>query len=74
MVIGNEYDLSGVSIEFDKKYRPVKKIFQLKKKENTMLGNEEDESVNCIQEFSYDVGKMKFDRQFRRVEKMIEKN
>ena len=39
-----------------------------------MLGNEEDESVNCIQEFSYDVGKMKFERQFRRVKKMIEKN
>ena len=74
MVIGDEYDLSGVSIEFDKKYRPVKKIFQLKKKENTMLGNEEDESVNCIQEFSYDIGKMKFERQFRRVEKMIGKN
>lgn len=74
MVIGDEYDLSGVSIVFDKECRPVKKIFQLKKKTNTMLGNEEEESVDCIQEFSYDVGKRKFDRQFRQVEKLIEKN
>ena len=73
MVIEDSYDLSGVSIEFDEKYRPVKKIFRLKKKENTMLGNDENESINCIQKFSYDVGKMKFNRQFRQVEKMTEK-
>lgn len=73
MVIEDSYDLFGVSIEFDEKYRPVKKIFRLKKKENTMLGNDENESINCIQKFSYDVGKMKFNRQFRQVEKMIEK-
>ncbi|WP_461810820.1 hypothetical protein [Faecalimonas sp.] len=74
MIIGDSYDLSGVSIEFDQQYRPIKKIFQLKKKDNTMLGKEEKESINCIQEFSYEVGMVKFNGQFRRVKKMIEKN
>lgn len=74
MVIGDSYDLSGVSIEFDQQYRPIKKIFQLKKRDNTMLGKEEKESINCMQEFSYEVGMVKFNRQFRRVKKMIEKN
>lgn len=73
MVIGDSYELSGVSIEFDKNYRPVKKIFQLSKKDSTMIGSEEDESINCIQEFSYDIGERKFNYQFRKVEKMIEK-
>ncbi|WP_461811886.1 hypothetical protein [Faecalimonas sp.] len=74
MVIGDSYELSGVSIEFDQQYRPIKKIFQLKKKDTTMLGKEEKESINCTQKFSYKIGMMEFNRQFRRVKKMIEKN
>lgn len=74
IVIGDSYELSGVSIEFDQQYRPISKIFQLKKKDSTMLGKEEKESINCIQQFSYEVGTVKFNGQFRRVKKMIQKN
>ena len=74
LVIGDSYELSGVTVEFDREYRPVKKIFQLKKKNNMILGDEEDDSEKCIQEFSYDVGKMKFNREFSRVENLIGKD
>ena len=71
LVIGDSYELSGVTVEFDREYRPVKKIFQLKKKNNTILGDEEDDSKKCIQKISYDVGKLKFNRQFHQVENLI---
>lgn len=73
MVVNDAYKLAGVEIEFDKNFRPVEKIFQLEKKDSTKLENEEEDSEECTQEFSYNIKKMRFDWSFKRVKKSIEK-
>lgn len=73
MVVNDAYRLAGVEIEFDKSFRPVKKTFQLEKKDSTKLENQEEDSEECTQEFSYNVGKMRFDWAFNNVKKSIEK-
>ena len=74
MVIKDAYKLTGVSIRFDEQFRPIKKEFQLEKKEKTRLDNEKVDSEKCTQEFSYDVGKVKFNTAFEKVKKEIDKD
>lgn len=71
MVIKDSYELTGVEIAFDRKFRPVKKTFQFQKKEDTELDDEED-SAKCTQRFAYGVGKTRFNWSFRQVKKLIE--
>lgn len=73
MVVNDSYELTGVEIVFDKHFRPEKKTFQLQKKEETELGDEEEDSAKCTQEFSYNIGKMRFNWSFEKVQKAIEK-
>lgn len=73
VVVDDAYELVGVEILFDKKFRPVEKIFQLEKKDNTNLGNEEEDSKECTQKISYNIGKLQFRGAFQRVKKSIEK-
>lgn len=74
MVIKDAYKLTGVSIRFDEQFRPIKKEFQLEKKEKTRLDNEKVDSEKCTQEFSYDVGKVKFNTAFEKVKKEIDRD
>lgn len=73
MVVKDSYELAGVEIQFDKKCRPIKKVFQFVKKDSTNLKNGEEDSRECMQEFSYNIGEIRFDWAFKRVKKMIEK-
>lgn len=72
VVVDDAYRLVGVEIKFDKKFRPIEKIFQLEKKDSTNLENEEKDSGECTQKFSYDIGKMRFGWAFDHVKKSIE--
>lgn len=74
MVVKDSYELVGVSIKFDDKYRPIKKEFQFAKKDNTSLDNVENDSEKCTQEFSYEIGKRKFDSAFEKVKKEIDRD
>lgn len=73
MVINEDYELSGIGLEFDKKFRPIRKTFQLQKKNSTELQNVEKDSAKCTQEFSYDLENLKFKISFDKVKKKIEK-
>lgn len=73
MVFKDSYELAGVNIQFDDKCRPVRKEFQLQKKDKTKLDDEEKDSAKCTQKFSYDIGKIKFGWAFNKVKKEIEK-
>lgn len=73
MVLNENYELSGVWISFDKRFRPIKKIFELRKKDSTKLQNTVRDSEKCTQEFSYHLGKIKFEMGFRKVKKEIER-
>lgn len=73
MVVSDAYELVGVEVRFDEKFRPIEKIFQFEKKDSTNLGNEEQDSIECMQTFSYDVGKINFWWSFHSVKHAIEK-
>lgn len=73
MVVSDGYELAGVEVKFDEKFRPIEKIFQFEKKNSTNLGNEKQDSMECMQTFSYDVGKINFWWSFNRVKRAIEK-
>ncbi len=74
MVVKDAYKLTGVSIRFDDEFRPIKKEYQFEKKDKTRLDNEETDSEKCIQEFDYDVGKVKFVTTFEKVKKEIDRD
>lgn len=74
MVVNDAYNLAGVEIQFDKKFRPVKKIFQFEKKDSTMLEQEEEDIKDCTQMYSYGVGETEFNWSFKRVKKMIQED
>lgn len=74
MVVKDAYELTGVSIRFDDKFRPIKKEYQFEKKDKTRLDNETTDSGKCIQEMDYDVGKVKFDTTFEKVKKEIDRD
>lgn len=71
IVLKGRYKLTGVEIEFDKQCRPVRKIFQLQEIDESEL-KKENESSECVQEFSYEVGKKKFESELKKVRKEIE--
>lgn len=71
IVMKDNYRLTGVEIVFDKECRPIKKVFQLQELDGNALKTEE-EGVKCVQEFSYKIGKMKFERALKKVKKEIE--
>lgn len=73
MVIDKDYELSGVGLEFDKKFRPVRKTFILQKKDRGELRDIERDSEKCTQEFSYNMGKLQFGMAFEKVKRGIEK-
>lgn len=74
MVVKDAYDLVGVSIRFDDKFRPIKKEFQFEKKDQTRLDDVGTDSEKCTQEFHYDIGKMKFDSAFDKAKKEIDRD
>lgn len=71
IVVKDNYRLTGVEIEFDKQCRPVRKCFQLQEIDKNELKTE-NESQECVQEFSYEIGKRKFENAFEKVRKGIE--
>lgn len=66
VVVKNNYKLTGVEIEFDKQCRPVRKIFQLQEIDQNEL-IKENESMECTQEFSYDMGEIRFENALEKV-------
>ena len=74
MVVKDTYKLTGVSIRFDDRFRPIKKEFQFEKKDKTMVDDENVDSEKCTQEYSYDVGEVKFTTAFDKVKKEIDKD
>lgn len=71
MVAGEGCELAGVEIQFDKKFRPVKKVFHFRKKDEAELDNEED-STGYTQKYSYKSGEIQFNWLFDRVKKRIQ--
>lgn len=70
IVVKNNYRLTGVEIEFDKKFRPVRKIYRLQETDENGLKREENIG-ECMQEFSYHLGNARFERVFKKVREEI---
>ena len=73
VVIKGEYELTGVNIEFDRRFRPVKKTFRLQALDESQMHEEKKDEKKCIQEFGYNIGKVRFQTSYRDVEKKIQK-
>lgn len=73
VVIKGEYELAGVNIEFDRRFRPVKKSFKLQALDDSQMHEEKKDEKKCIQEFGYNIGKVRFQTSYRDVEKKIQK-
>lgn len=70
-VIMNDYELTGVELEFDKQCRLIRKTFRLREKEEEELKKEQAESEAYVQEFSYKIKQSKFERDLKKVKKEI---
>ncbi len=73
VVIKGEYELTGVNIEFDRRFRPVRKSFKLQALDDSQMHEEKKDEKKCIQEFGYNIGKVRFQTSYRDVEKKIQK-
>lgn len=74
VVIKGEYELTGVNIEFDRRFRPVKKTFRLQALDESQMHEEKKDEKKCIQEFGYNIGKVRFQTSYRDVEKRYRKS
>lgn len=72
VIMKDNYELTGVEIEFDKQCRPIRKNFQLQNIREDEMKKEDSDSEECTQEFSYEISESKFERAFKKVKAEIE--
>lgn len=71
IIMKDYYELTGVELTFDKQCRPIRKVFYLQDISREEIKKDTSYSEEYVQEFSYDTGKAKFERVFKKVKAEI---